>query len=172
MQCSILGTHSQGESFLLFCKQLMLYWWEFLVQERRKINTNNNNNKEKNYCCNKTVSVQSGGESLNSELKKFRFESSPFYFRACGHPRGFPGSSAGNESSCNAGDTSSIPGSGRSPGEEIGYPLHYSWTSLGAQSKESGCNAEELGSIPGLGGSPGRGHDNPLQYSCLENPYG
>ena len=170
MQCSIPGTLSQGESFLLFCKQLMLYWWEVLVQERRK--NNNNNKKEKNYCCNKTVSVQSGGESLNSELKKFRFETSPFYFRACSHPRGFPCGSAGKESACNAGDTGSIPGSKRSPGEGIGYPLHYSWASLGAQSKEPTCNAGEMGSIPGLGGSPGRGHGNPLQYSCLENPYG
>ena len=39
---------------------------------------------------------------------------------------GFPGSSAGKESACNAGDPSSIPGSGRSPGEGNGYPLHYS----------------------------------------------
>ena len=36
------------------------------------------------------------------------------------------GSSAGKESSCNAGDPSWIPGLGRSPGEGIGYPLHYS----------------------------------------------
>ena len=43
---------------------------------------------------------------------------------------GFPGSSAGKESACNAGDPSSIPGSGRSPGEGIGYPLQYSWASL------------------------------------------
>ena len=43
---------------------------------------------------------------------------------------GFPGSLAGKESTCNAGDPSSIPGSGRSPGEGIGYPLQYSWTSL------------------------------------------
>ena len=43
---------------------------------------------------------------------------------------GFPGSSAGKESICNAGDPSSIPGWGRSPGEGIGYPLQYSWTSL------------------------------------------
>ena len=34
---------------------------------------------------------------------------------------GFPGSSADKESSCNAGDPGSIPGSGRSPGEGIGY---------------------------------------------------
>ena len=43
---------------------------------------------------------------------------------------GFPSSSAGKESVCNAGDPSSIPGSGRSPGERIGYPLQYSWASL------------------------------------------
>ena len=41
-------------------------------------------------------------------------------------PVGFPDSSAGKESACNAGDPSSIPGLGRSPGEEIGYPLQYS----------------------------------------------
>ena len=47
---------------------------------------------------------------------------------------GFPGSSAGKESACNAKDPGSIPGSGRSPGEGIGYPLQYSWASLVAQS--------------------------------------
>ena len=46
---------------------------------------------------------------------------------------GFPGSSAGTESACNAGEPGSIPGSGRSPGEGIGYPLQYSWASLVAQ---------------------------------------
>ena len=40
--------------------------------------------------------------------------------------KGFPGSSAGKESSCNAGNPGSIPGSGRSAGEGIGYPLQYS----------------------------------------------
>ena len=39
---------------------------------------------------------------------------------------GFPGSSVGKESTCNAGDPGSTPGSGRSPGEGIGYPLQYS----------------------------------------------
>ena len=39
---------------------------------------------------------------------------------------GLPGGSDGKESSCNAGDPGSIPGSGRSPGEENGYPLQYS----------------------------------------------
>ena len=42
------------------------------------------------------------------------------------YPFGFPGSSAGKESTCNAGDSSSIPGSGRSAGERIGCPLQYS----------------------------------------------
>ena len=46
---------------------------------------------------------------------------------------GFPGSSAGKESVCNPGDPGLIPGSGRSPGEEIGYPLQYSWASLVAR---------------------------------------
>ena len=43
---------------------------------------------------------------------------------------GFPGSSAGKKSACNAGDPGSIPGSGRFPGEGLGYPLQYSWASL------------------------------------------
>ena len=46
---------------------------------------------------------------------------------------GFPGSSAGKESTCNARDPGSIPGSERYPGEGIGYPLQYSWASLVAQ---------------------------------------
>ena len=39
---------------------------------------------------------------------------------------GFPGSSAGKESTCSAGDSGSIPGLGRSPGEGNSYPLQYS----------------------------------------------
>ena len=46
---------------------------------------------------------------------------------------GFPDSSVGKEFACNAGDPSWIPGSGRSAGEGIGYPLQYSWASLVAQ---------------------------------------
>ena len=52
-------------------------------------------------------------------------------------PWGFPGSSADKESTYNAGDTSSIPGSGRSPGEGIGYPLQYSRASLVAQTAKN-----------------------------------
>ena len=46
---------------------------------------------------------------------------------------GFPGSSAGKEFACNAGDPGWIPGSDSYPGEAIGYPLQYSWASLLAQ---------------------------------------
>ena len=82
--------------------------------------------------------------------------------------RGFPGSSAGKESACNVGDPSSVPGSGRSPGEDIGYPLQYSWASLVAQTgKNLPANVR---SIPGSGKSPEEGHGTPLQYSCLGNP--
>ena len=43
-----------------------------------------------------------------------------------GRRGGFPGGSDGKESACNAGDPSLTPGSGRSPGEGNGHPLHYS----------------------------------------------
>ena len=46
---------------------------------------------------------------------------------------GFPGGSAGKESTCNTGDLGSIPEMGRSLGEESGYLLQYSWASLVAQ---------------------------------------
>ena len=46
---------------------------------------------------------------------------------------GFPSSSAGKEYACNAGDPGSIPGSGRSTGEGMGYPFQYSQASLVAQ---------------------------------------
>ena len=51
----------------------------------------------------------------------------------CGrHPAEvFPDGSVGKESTCNAGDPGLIPGSGRSTGEGMGYPLQYSWASLG-----------------------------------------
>ena len=42
------------------------------------------------------------------------------------HPcGGFPGGSDSKESTCNAGDLDSIPGSGRAPGEGDGNPLQY-----------------------------------------------
>ena len=47
--------------------------------------------------------------------------------------KGFPHSSVGKESTCNAGDAGSIPGLGKPPEEGIGYPLQYSWASLVTQ---------------------------------------
>ena len=47
----------------------------------------------------------------------------------CGCPGllpGFPGTSAGKESACNAGDPGSVTGSGRSTGEGSRCPLQYS----------------------------------------------
>ena len=46
---------------------------------------------------------------------------------------GFPDSSVGKKSACNAKDPDSIPESGRSAGEAIGYPLQCSWASFVAQ---------------------------------------
>ena len=81
--------------------------------------------------------------------------------------------SVGKESTCNEGDPSSIPGSGRSAGEGIGYALHYSWASLVAQLvKNPPAMPETWGSIPGLGRSPGEGKGYPLQHSGLENSTG
>ena len=50
---------------------------------------------------------------------------------------GFPDSSVGKESACNARDPGLIPGSGSSAGEGIGYPLQYSWASLVTQLMKS-----------------------------------
>ena len=86
----------------------------------------------------------------------------------------FPDNSVGKES---AGDPTSIPGSGRSSGEGICYPLQedplekeYATHSsilgfpCGSAGKESTHNVGDPSLIPGLGRSPGEG-----QYSALEN---
>ena len=41
-------------------------------------------------------------------------------------PGGFPGGSDGKEFACSVGDLGSVPGLGRSPGEENGSPFQYS----------------------------------------------
>ena len=89
---------------------------------------------------------------------------------------GFPSSSVGKESTCNAGDPGLIPGSGRSAGEGIVYPLQYSWASLVAQLVKNPPAMQEtwvrsLGWEDPLekGTSPGEGNGYPLQYSGLEN---
>ena len=80
----------------------------------------------------------------------------------------FSGGSAGEESTCNAGDSGLIPGLGRSAGEvRIPTPVFLGF-SCGSAGKESACNVGDLGLIPGLGRSPGEGKGYPLQYSGLE----
>ena len=56
-----------------------------------------------------------------------KLESLPFYLAILSD------SSFGKESTCNAGDPGSIPGLGRSSGNGIGYPLHFSWASVVSQ---------------------------------------
>ena len=64
--------------------------------------------------------------------------------------QGFPGSSNGKKSTCNAGDPSWIPGLERSPGEGIGYPFQYSWASLVAQMVKDPLAIQET-QVPFLG---------------------
>ena len=106
-----------------------------------------------------------------SEVHVFKLMSSYWYWnklitiKGYWSTKGFPGSSAGKESACNAGDPGSISRLGRPPKEGIGYPLQYSWASLVAQM------VKNLRFFR-LGRSPGEVYGNPLQYSCLENPNG
>ena len=79
--------------------------------------------------------------------------------------------SVGKESSCNAGDPGSIPGSGKFTGEGIGYPLQYSWASFVAQLVKNPLAMQEtwVRSLGWEDPSPGEGKGYPLQYSGLEN---
>ena len=82
---------------------------------------------------------------------------------------GFPCDSAGKESACNAGDPGSIPGSDRSSGEGIGYPLQYYWASLVTQLVKNPLAIRDT-CVQSLGweDSPEDGKGYPLQYSGLE----
>ena len=83
---------------------------------------------------------------------------------------GFPDSSVGKKSAGSGGDPGLIPGSGRSAGEGIGYPLQlFLGFPDGSAGNESACNTGDLGLIPGLGRSPGEEKGYPHQYSGLEN---
>ena len=89
--------------------------------------------------------------------------------RAWKEYEGLPWWLIGKESACQAGDAGSIPGSGRSSGEGIGYPLQHDWASLVVQSViclQCGRPAFNpwVGKIPWT-----RERLYPLQYSCLEN---
>ena len=106
------------------------------------------------------------GSSLKSWDAGYRFQiSSPSE-----RNRGFPDSSVGKESSCNAGEPDSIPASGRFPWkrDRLSTPVFLGFP-CGSAGKEPTCNMRDLGSIPGLGRSPGEGKGYPLQYTGLEN---
>ena len=76
----------------------------------------------------------------------------------------------GKESTCNAGDPGSIPGSGRSSEEGIGYPLQYSWASLVAQLVKNPPAMRETW-VRSLGWEDSLEKEKAylLQYSGLEN---
>ena len=74
-------------------------------------------------------------------------------------------SSAGKESTCNAGDPGSISGWGRFTGEGIGYPLQFSWVSLMAQLLNGGGNGTPT---PVL--LPGKSHGQRSLVGC--SPWG
>ena len=78
---------------------------------------------------------------------------------------GFLGSSAGEESACNAGNPSSIPGSRSYSREGIGNSLQYSWASLVARTVKNPPAMQETW-VQSLGweDSPGKGHGNPFKY--------
>ena len=82
---------------------------------------------------------------------------------------GCSGSSAGKEFACNAGDPSSIPGSGRSAGEGIGYLFQHSWASLVAQWVKNLPVVWETWVWPLGWEDPWEGNGYPFQYSGLEN---
>jgi len=92
-------------------------------------------------------------------------------YKVCIINLGFPGSSAGKESTCSAGDPGSIPELGRSPvrRDRLSTPVFLGFPH-GLDVKESSCSVGDLCLIPRLGKSPGEGNGNPLQCSCLENP--
>ena len=90
----------------------------------------------------------------------------------------FPDGSAGNEPTCNAGDPCLIPGSGRSTGEEIGYPLQYSWASLVAQLVKNLPAMQETWVDPWVGKSSWRREKLPTpvfwpgEFHGLYSPWG
>ena len=92
---------------------------------------------------------------------------------------GFSDSSVGKESTFNAGDPGSIPGSGRSAGEGIGYPLHCSWASPVAHLvKKIHLHCGRPGFDPWVGKIPWRGKRLPplvfwpREFHGLCSPWG
>ena len=90
--------------------------------------------------------------------------------------RELPDSSVAKESTCNAGDPSSFPGSGRWRRNRLPTPVLLGFPG-GSAGKESTCNVGDLGSITGLGRSPGEGKGStpvfwPGEFHGLYSPWG
>ena len=85
---------------------------------------------------------------------------------------GFPDSSIGKESACNAGDPGLIPGSGRSAGEGIGYPLQYSGASPVAQLAKNLLQCRKPGFDPWIGKIPWRRERLPTTVFWPREVYG
>ena len=91
---------------------------------------------------------------------------------------GFPDSSVGKESACKAEDLGLIPGSGRSAGEGIGYPLQFSWAFLVAQLVKNPPACRSPGFNPWVGKTPWRREQLPTpvfwpgEFHGLYNPRG
>ena len=73
---------------------------------------------------------------------------------------GFPDSSVGKESACNAGDSDSWIGKIHWRRDRLSTPVFLGFP-CGSAGKESACNVGGLGSIPGLGRSSGEGKGLP-----------
>ena len=102
-------------------------------------------------------------DSLFKKQTSFSAEITAFIFTFHIVSRGFPDSLVGKESVCNAGDSSSIPGWGRSTHSCIfGLPLWLSWQRIHLQCWTPGFD-------PWVGKIPWSKKGYPLQYSGLEN---
>ena len=89
--------------------------------------------------------------------------------------KGFPDSSVGKESTCNAGDSGSISRSGRPAGEGIGYHSIFYSFACGSTNKESVCDAGDLGLTHGLGKSLEKGkatHSSILAWRARHSSWG
>ena len=84
------------------------------------------------FCCYQKFPVRLWGLRAGPSVFVNLFISSKNYawlskFATGLHKQGFPGGSDDKEAACNAGDSGSTPGWGRSPGEGNGYPFQYSY---------------------------------------------
>ena len=106
-------------------------WFDLLaVQGTLKSLLQHHNSKASILQCSAFFMVQLSHPYIANSLARYLYLACLWEFsEAClchQNIQGFPGGSDSKESACNMGDLGFIPGSGRSPGEENGYPLQYS----------------------------------------------